>query len=94
VPDVVPSDVLAVLRQLFEETETALRDGEFETARQTIGTAETVGRNKLPGGELRGQVRHGCGEVTVALEPDDGVDADVAAEYVRAMAQRLDGTTG
>jgi len=91
VPDDVPSDVHAVLTQLFEETETAIRAGEFETARQTIATATTVSRNKLPEGDLRGQLLHGCGEVLAAITPENGVESAVAIEYVRAMAQRLPG---
>jgi len=89
VSDDLPSDVETVLSQLLEETETALRTDEFETARQTVQTAATVSRNKLPESELRGQLLHGCGEVVDALEPADGVKDDVAAEYVRAMIQRV-----
>ena len=88
-PDDVPTDVQSVLAQLLKETESALRKGEIQTARQTIDTAQTVSRNKLPKGDLRGQLLHGCGEVRATLEPDDGVESDIAAEYVRAMAQRL-----
>ena len=87
--DDVPSDVHAVLTQLFEETEEAIRAGKFDTARQTVGTAQRVSRNKLPAGELRAILLHGCEAVTVALDRADGVEADVAAEYVRAMAGRL-----
>ena len=89
VPDDLPSDVQTVLSQLFEETETAIRAGEFDTARRTVATATRVSRNKLPAGELRATLLHGCGEVTEALAPEDDVDSEVAAEYVRAMAQRL-----
>lgn len=89
VPDDVPSDVQAVLTQLFEETEAAIRAGRYETARQTVTTVETVSRNKLPAGELRATLLHGCGEVVAEIEQDDSVDADIAAEYVRAMTHRL-----
>ena len=88
-PDDVPSDVHTVLAQLLDETETALRTGEFDTARRTVETATTVSRNKLPESELRAQLLHGCGEVTAAIAPEDGVESDIAVEYVRAMAQRL-----
>ncbi|MBX0285144.1 hypothetical protein EGH22_02300 [Halomicroarcula sp. F28] len=88
-PDDLPSDVHAVLSQLLEETETAIQAGEFETARRTIDTATTVSQNKLPESDRRAQLLHGCGAVTDAIAPADGVDADVAVEYVRAMAQRL-----
>jgi len=89
VPGDLPSDVQTVLSQLLEETETALRTDEFDTARQTVQTAATVSRNKLPECELRGQLLHGCGEVAAALDPADGVEDDIAAEYVRAMVQRV-----
>jgi len=92
VPDDVPSDVRAVLSQLFEETETAILAGEFDTARQTVETATTVSRNKLPEGELRGQLLHGCSEVTSAIASEDGVESAIAVEYVRAMARRLPGS--
>ena len=89
VPDDVPSDVHSVLTQLFDETDAAIRAGEFETARRTVETAATVSRNKLPEGDLRGQLRHGCTEVTAALAETDGVEPDLATAYVRAMARRL-----
>lgn len=88
-PDDVPSDVDVVLTQLLDETETAIQAGEFETARQTMETATTVSRNKLPEGELRAQLLHGCGEVTAVIAADDDVESAVAIEYVRAMDQRL-----
>lgn len=87
----LPSDVHAVLTQLLDETETAVTTGALGTARLTITTAETVCRNKLPEGDLRSQMLHGCGRVTVALEPTDGVDTEMAAEYCRAMSRRLRG---
>lgn len=87
--DDVPSDVQAVLSQLLEETETAIRAEEFDTARQTIQTATTVSQNKLSEGDLREQLLHGCGEVLAAIAVENGVDSDVAVAYVRAMARRL-----
>lgn len=87
--DDLPSDVRAVLTQLFDETEAAIRAGEFDTARRTVATAATVSRNKLPAGELRAILLHGCAEVTAAIETDGDVASDVAVEYVRAMTQRL-----
>jgi len=89
VSDDVPSDVHAVLTQLFEETETAIRAEEYETARQTIETATTVSRNKLPESDLRAQLLHGCAEVTAEIGAEDGVKYAVAVEYVRAMVERL-----
>ncbi|WP_058994268.1 hypothetical protein [Haloarcula sp. CBA1127] len=82
----LPSDVHAVLTQLVEEGETAISDAEFDTARQTVATAETVSRNKLPDCELRSQLLHGCEQVHSALDTDH---PDAAAEYLRAMNRRL-----
>ena len=85
-----PADVLAVLTQLLAETRTALAEGDRETARETVSSAETVASNKLPGGERRDALLHGCGRVRSLLDPDDGdVEADVATEYVAAMERRL-----
>ena len=53
VSDDVPTDVHAVLAQLLEATEQALRSGEVQTARRTIEAAQTVSRNKLPEGDLQ-----------------------------------------
>ena len=81
-----PSDVQAVLSQLVEAGETAVRSREFETAQQTVTSAETVSRNKLPAGDLRAQMIHGCSQVTDALDEDF---PETAAEYLRAMGRRL-----
>ncbi|MFC6757914.1 MULTISPECIES: hypothetical protein [Haloarcula] len=88
-PDDLPSDVHAVLTQLLDETEAAIQAEEFDTVRQTIETATTVSQNKLPESDRRAQLLHGCGAVTAAIAAEDGVDADLTIEYVRAMAQRL-----
>jgi phytoene dehydrogenase-like protein len=90
VPDDVPSDVHAVLTQLFAEGESAALSGEYETARQTVETAETVCRNKLSEGDLRARLLHGCGRVRAALDSADDIDADAAAAYLRAMDRRLE----
>ncbi|EMA19662.1 hypothetical protein [Haloarcula argentinensis] len=82
----LPSDVHTVLTQLAEAGETAISDVEFDTARQTVATAETVSRNKLPECELRSQLLHGYEQVRTALDNDD---PDAAAEYLRAMHRRL-----
>jgi len=87
----VPSDVQSVLEQLLSEGEAAIRAGDTDTAREVIETVERVSRNKLPEGELRAQLLHGCRAVTDALAPAEGVESEVAAEYVRAMGRRLPG---
>ena len=86
-PSDLPSDVHAVLTQLASEGETAVDSAEFDTARQTVVTAETVSRNKLPEGELRAQLLHGCEQVRTALNNDR---PDAAAEYLRSMERRLE----
>lgn len=90
-PDELPSDVRAVLTQLFDATEAAIEAGSFETAHQLVETAGTVSRNKLPEGDRRDQLCHGCDRVATALATADGVEPDVAAEYTRAIARRLPG---
>ena len=98
-----PADALAVLAQLFAEGQEALADGDIDTARETVTSAETVATNKLPEGDLRGQLLHGCGQTLALLDPEassgddggdgpgdaDGVEPDAAAEYLAAMERRL-----
>ncbi|MEF8827716.1 MAG: hypothetical protein V5A49_01700 [Haloarcula sp.] len=85
-PSDLPSDVHAVLTQLVEEGETAVDSAAFDTARQTVATAETVSRNKLPECDLRAQLLHGCEQVLTALSDQQ---PEAAAEYLRAMRRRL-----
>jgi hypothetical protein len=88
VPDDLPTDVIAVLSQLFAETRTALADGDLATARETISSAETVATNKLPAGDRKAALLHGCERVRDLLEEDEP-KTDVATEYVAAMERRL-----
>ncbi|WP_336336664.1 hypothetical protein [Haloarcula brevis] len=85
-PEDLPTDVHAVLTQLVEAGETAVVSAEFDTARRTVATAETVSRNKLPESELRAQLLHGCERARSTLADDR---PDAAAEYLRAMTRRL-----
>lgn len=80
-------DVIDVLRQLFAAGATALDDGDPDTARQCLTSAETVVTNKLPEGEFRSRLRHGCERGLATL--DDGDDAP-AAEHCRTMARTVD----
>jgi len=82
----VPSDVEAVLTQLFEEGRAAVRAGELDTVRRLLSSAQTVVRNKLPPGELRAQLLHGCRRASAAV---DAVEPEVAAAYFTAMERRL-----
>jgi len=87
----LPPDVGDTLAQLFEEGQVAIDEGEYETARQTVSTAETVATNKLPAGSLRERLLHGCARVTRLLDPAEEVEAEAAAEYLAAMSRRLPG---
>ena len=103
-----PADALAVLAQLFAEGQEALGNGDVDTARETLGSAEEVATNKLPEGDLRGQLLHGCAQARVLLDPEtgggdgegdgpegvDGVEPDAAAEYLAAMERRLPDGSG
>lgn len=88
-------DVMDVLSQLFESGAQALdrsasstpqTAGSADTARRILTSAETVATNKLPEGEFRDRLLHGCDRALSTLD-DDPV---VAAEHCRAMARELD----
>jgi hypothetical protein len=85
----LPADVRDTLAQLFAECGTALEEEDIATARETIDSARTVATNKLPEGEVRAHILHGCGRVAKLLDPDDDIEADAAGEYVAAMQRRL-----
>lgn len=88
--DDLPSDVVTVLSQLLARTRTALAEGDHATARETITSAETVATNKVPAGERREALLHGCDRVLALIDGDeDENESDVAAEYVSAMERRL-----
>jgi hypothetical protein len=86
-------DVMDVLEQLFEAGARAL-DGDApadgasraDTARQILTSAETVATNKLPEGEFRSRLLHGCERALSTLD----ADPVVAAEHCRAMARDVD----
>ncbi|WP_220222386.1 hypothetical protein [Haloplanus salinus] len=84
-------DVMDVLGQLFEAGARAL-DGDAgtaesrpDTARQILTSARTVATNKLPEGEFRDRLLHGCERALATLDDD----APVAAEHCRAMAREV-----
>ena len=64
-------DVMDVLGQLFEASATALDDGDLDTARRCLTSAETVATNKLPTGEFRSRLLHGCGRAVATLEESE-----------------------
>lgn len=88
-PDEPPADVVTVLGQLLAATRTALADGDPETASETLASAETVATNKLPEGERRATLLHGCDRIRDLLEEAKDEDRDAAAEYITAMERHL-----
>jgi hypothetical protein len=93
VTDDVPADVEAVLTQLLAEAEEAFERDDVETAVAELMTASEVATNKLPQGDLRSRLLHGCEQAEAVATSEDG-DTAVAAEYVAAMARRLDDASG
>ncbi|WP_277553091.1 hypothetical protein [Halobaculum limi] len=83
--DDLPADVNAALTQLIEGARTAIREGDTDDALDAVDTAATVAANKLPPGDRRETILHGCARVT-DLAADD---PPVAAEYLDAMRRRL-----
>jgi hypothetical protein len=86
--DEVPSDVRAVLSQLLTEGRTASADGDLDTVADVVDTVQRVATNKLPEGDLRARLLHGC--TLLGDELDDDPDTDALVAYFRAMAGELD----
>ncbi|OYR52771.1 hypothetical protein DJ73_10045 [Halorubrum sp. Ea1] len=84
VADGMPHDVRAALTQLLDRAGWAAKTGDTETAVALLDTAETVAANKLPLGDRRDRLRHGCRAARAALP-----DGDLAAAYADAAAARL-----
>jgi hypothetical protein len=63
-------DVMDVLGQLFEAGAAALDDGDPDTARQCLTSAETVATNKLPDSEFRSRLLHGCDRALATVDGD------------------------
>ncbi len=59
-----------VLGQLFEAGAAALDDGDPDTARQCLTSAETVATNKLPDSEFRSRLLHGCDRALATVDGD------------------------
>jgi len=91
VDDDIPADVQDTLVQLFDECGAALEAGDLRTAQETAASARSVATNKLPEGDLRSHLLHGCDRVEALLDPEEEVEADAAGEYVAAMRRRLPG---
>jgi hypothetical protein len=81
-PDIdLPADVEATLAQLLTEGGAAARRRDVTEVSAIVDTVETVARNKLPPGDLRDRLVHGCAAVE-RLAADEPL---VAAEYLDAM---------
>jgi hypothetical protein len=92
VDDDIPADVQESLTQLLGECADALAGDDVQTARETATSARSVATNKLPEGELRDHLLHGCDRVEMLLDPeagDEDVETDAAGEYIAAMRRRL-----
>ncbi|MFC7136815.1 hypothetical protein [Halobaculum litoreum] len=81
----LPADVEAALTQLVEAARDAVRDGRTDDALAAVDTARTVASNKLPAGDRRDRLVHGCDRVA-DLAADDPA---VATEYLAALRRRL-----
>lgn len=79
--DDVPADARSVLSQLIGETRERLREWDDEQALETLETIETVSRNKLPDGDRRDRLLHGCDRTRATLADDP----ETAMAYLRAM---------
>jgi hypothetical protein len=81
VSDEIPADVRAVFLTLLVDARENVEAGDLETLRSELGSIETVASNKLPPGDVRDSLCHGCDKVDqhAADEPA------VAAEYLRSM---------
>lgn len=80
----MPADVRSSLGQLLSNARQSARAGDAETARSLLETAGTVAENKLPEGDRRDRLRHGCSAAAEALP-----DGELAAAYVEAIERRL-----
>lgn len=84
--DDVPTDVETVLAQLFAAGQDALEEESFDTCRQVVGSIESVATNKLPEGDRRARLLHGCERIRELLAENE---VAAAAEYLRAMDAQL-----
>jgi hypothetical protein len=81
----LPADVRETLGQLFDEAGAAARDRRPETTVAALDSAATVVENKLPEGDLKRVLAHGCERASATVEGEPLV----AAEYCAAMRDRL-----
>lgn len=83
--DDLPADIHATLGQLFEEAGAAARDRRPETTVAALDSAATVVENKVPDGDLKRVLAHGCERASATVE----AEPLVAAEYCAAMRELL-----
>jgi hypothetical protein len=77
----LPTDVEDTLTQLLAEGAASARRHDPDEVSAVIDTVSTVATNKLPAGDLRDRLLHGCATVD-RLAADEPL---VAAEYLDAM---------
>ena len=87
--DDLPSDVRSVLTQLLTEAQIAIGDRDHEAARAAVDTVDEVATNKLPEGDRRRRLRHGCERVEDLLDGGDNDDTAAAAAYLWSMERRV-----
>ncbi len=88
--DDLPSDVRSVLTQLLTEAQVALGERDHEAARAAVDTVDEVATNKLPEGEPRRRLRHGCERVEELLDGGGNDDTAAAAAYLASMERRVE----
>lgn len=81
----LPPDVEDALAQLLDEAAGAARARDRETLDAALSSVETLTANKVPEGDLRARLRHGCRRVD-RLGDDEPL---VAAAYCEAMRRRV-----
>lgn len=80
--DDAPTDVRTVLCQLFGAGREALAEDDPGRCERIVDSARSVATNKLPEGERRAKIRHGCERVQTLLADDETA---AATEYLAAM---------
>lgn len=77
----IPADAASVLRQLLREAREGCREWAEADTLAALDTVERVARNKLPEGDTRARLLHGCTRVRETVSDDP----TTAMEYLRAM---------
>lgn len=84
----LPADVDAALTQLLSKAAADARRHEVDAVIAIVDTVETVTENKIPDGQVRERLLHGCRQVR-RLAADEPL---VAAEYLHSMERLVEST--